>query len=156
MIHYRTGDATRPEGDGEKYIIHVCNDVGAWAAGFVLSLSARWSEPEDAYRSWARNRDFGDAFELGSTQTVRVAPDLSVVNMVAQSGLSGSGPPIRYEALSKCLASVAAEVPLTATIHAPRLGCGLAGGTWDRVSALLDERLGQHDVFVYDLPKSTS
>ena len=44
-IQYRTGDATRPEGDGPKIIAHICNDVGAWGKGFVLALSKRWNTP---------------------------------------------------------------------------------------------------------------
>jgi hypothetical protein len=28
IIRYVEGDATAPEGDGRKIIVHVCNDVG--------------------------------------------------------------------------------------------------------------------------------
>jgi O-acetyl-ADP-ribose deacetylase (regulator of RNase III) len=41
-IFYMTGDATAPVGEGQKLIVHVCNDIGAWGAGFVLALSKRW------------------------------------------------------------------------------------------------------------------
>lgn len=36
----------------------------------------------------------------------------------------------------------------------PRIGCGLAGGTWDQIEPLLEERLvcAGFDVRVYDLP----
>lgn len=40
-IHYVTGDATEPIGEGEKIIAHICNDQGGWGAGFVLALSKK-------------------------------------------------------------------------------------------------------------------
>jgi hypothetical protein len=37
-------------------------------------------------------------------------------------------------------------------VHLPRIGCGLAGGTWKRVEPLIDARLCARDVpvTVYD------
>ncbi len=40
-IRYVTGDATRPVGDGDKIIVHVCNDIGGLGRGFVAALSKR-------------------------------------------------------------------------------------------------------------------
>jgi O-acetyl-ADP-ribose deacetylase (regulator of RNase III) len=54
-IHYVRGDATRPQGEGTKIIVHCCNTVGAWGRGFVLALSRRWLSPERAYRLWHRD-----------------------------------------------------------------------------------------------------
>lgn len=50
QIQYITGDATDPTGGGNKIIAHVCNDIGAWGAGFVLAISRRWPQPEAEYR----------------------------------------------------------------------------------------------------------
>ena len=55
-IKYITGDATQPVGEGNKIIVHVCNDVGGWGRGFVMALSKRWKEPEMKYREWPRTR----------------------------------------------------------------------------------------------------
>jgi len=49
-IEYVKGDATAPTGDGQKIIVHVCNDLGKWGKGFVLAISRRWKTPEKAYR----------------------------------------------------------------------------------------------------------
>ena len=48
-INYTKGDATSPAERGNKIIAHVCNDLGGWGKGFVLAVSARWSEPEQHY-----------------------------------------------------------------------------------------------------------
>jgi O-acetyl-ADP-ribose deacetylase (regulator of RNase III) len=75
------------------------------------------------------------------------------VNMVAQAGTrTGSkGPPIRYDALRTCLERVNdyAET-FKASVHCPRIGCGLAGGKWDMVEPVIQETLKDRDVYVYD------
>jgi hypothetical protein len=40
-IQYRIGDATAPTTDGNKFIAHICNDIGGWGKGFVLAISKR-------------------------------------------------------------------------------------------------------------------
>jgi O-acetyl-ADP-ribose deacetylase (regulator of RNase III) len=155
-ITYTTGDATEPRGAGPKFICHVCNDVGAWGAGFVLAISRRWRQPEKHYRAWHAGRRDND-FDLGAVQFVEVESGLWIANMVAQTGLhtTKSGPPIRYDALALCLERVANQaVRLSATVHMPRIGCGLAGGEWSEVEPLIVESLCRRGVAVtvYDLP----
>ncbi|MEW2389250.1 macro domain-containing protein [Streptomyces venezuelae] len=153
-ITYVRGDATAPFGKGPKLIAHVCNDLGGWGKGFVLALSRRWPEPEKAYRAWHRQRAQND-FGLGAVQFVEVGRGLWVANMVGQRGMrTGSkGVPVRYEAIDKALAALADKAEeLGASVHMPRIGCGLAGGKWSRVEPLIAERLGARGiaVTVYD------
>ncbi|MFE2297599.1 macro domain-containing protein [Streptomyces sp. NPDC059445] len=153
-ISYVRGDATAPSVKGVKVIAHVCNDVGGWGKGFVLALSRRWPEPEAAYRAWHRGRASND-FGLGAAQFVQVEPYVWVANMVGQRGIrTGSkGVPVRYEAIDAALALLAGKaVELGASVHMPRIGCGLAGGTWARVEPLVTERLVRRGlaVTVYD------
>ncbi|MGI5152923.1 macro domain-containing protein [Plantactinospora sp. CA-294935] len=148
------GDATSPQAKGPKIIAHICNDLGGWGKGFVLAVSHRWPEPERAYRQWHRERSDND-FGLGATQLIQVRPDTWVANMVAQRGIrTGSGgPPIRYGAVERCLTVVAEHAArLSATVHMPRIGCGLAGGRWERIEPLVIATLCDHDIAttVYD------
>jgi O-acetyl-ADP-ribose deacetylase (regulator of RNase III) len=152
MINYVTGDATDPIGDGPKLIAHVCNNSGGWGRGFVVAISKRWREPELAYRDLASC----GALVLGEIQVVSVAADIGVANMVAQDGYGDDGkPPIRYPALTRCL-SILADRALNcgASVHMPRIGCGLAGGRWETVEWIIERELCRHgiDVTVYDLP----
>ena len=152
-ITYLIGDATAPDDRGPGVIAHVCNDSGGWGKGFVLAISRRWPEPEAAYRRWARG---GETFGLGMVQLVTVEENLSVANMVAQHGyLSPANPvAIRYDALGRCLSALAGRIEAGTAIHMPRIGCGLAGGSWDQIEPLLEEHLAGagFDVRVYDLP----
>ncbi|MEU9972078.1 macro domain-containing protein [Streptomyces sp. NPDC051014] len=153
-ITYIRGDATAPSGKGVKVIAHVCNDRGGWGKGFVLALSRRWPEPEKAYRAWHRDRADND-FALGAVQLVQVGRHLWVANMIGQHGTrTGSkGVPVRYEAIDTALATLAERATeLGASVHMPRIGCGLAGGKWSRVEPLVRERLAGRGipVTVYD------
>ncbi|WP_328472069.1 macro domain-containing protein [Streptomyces sp. NBC_00448] len=153
-IVYVRGDATAPQGKGVKVIAHVCNDLGGWGKGFVLAVSRRWPEPETAYRRWHRERARND-FGLGGVQLVRVGTYTWVANMVGQRGIrTGSkGVPVRYEAIGTALGSLADRaLELGASVHMPRIGCGLAGGKWERVEPLVTARLVERgvSVTVYD------
>jgi O-acetyl-ADP-ribose deacetylase (regulator of RNase III) len=155
-INYVIGDATCPIGEGKKIIPHVCNDLGGWGAGFVLALSAKWKEPQQAYLRES-------AYVLGSTTIVEVEPNISVANMIAQHGIGkrlnnfegiiNAVPPIRYDALRECLIAVNyVAVQTGATLHCPRFGAGLAGGDWGTIEKMIEEVITV-DVYVYDLPE---
>ena len=152
MIRYVTGDATRPLGSGPRIIAHVCNDIGAWGAGFVIAVSRRWPQPEADYRAWAER----GPRHPGAVQFVPVGDQIVVANMIAQRGVGGARP-LRYGALYTCLGEVAAMAIRTdGSVHMPRIGCGLAGGSWEMVEALVEESLCERQVpvTVYDLPVS--
>jgi O-acetyl-ADP-ribose deacetylase (regulator of RNase III) len=155
-IEYVAGDATTPAGPGPKIIAHVCNDAGGWGKGFVVAISRRWPEPEAAFRSWYRERATND-FALGAVQLVPVADDLHVANMIGQHGRrpSPSDPPVRYQAVETALGTLGEKaLELGATVHMPRIGCGLAGGRWELIEPLIGNCLIRRGVAatVYDLP----
>lgn len=154
-LRYQVGDATQPLGAGPRIIVHVCNDVGKWGAGFVLALSKRWKAPERRYREWYRGED-GLPFELGQVQFVEVEPDLWVANLLGQRDIrrQRGQPPIRYDAVRTGLRLIAERAgDLGASVHMPRIGAGLAGGSWPEIEAIIQQELGDQgvDVTVYDL-----
>ena len=148
------GDATRPDAAGPKVIVHICNDSGGWGRGFVVALSKRWRAPEADYRTWKRD-GAPEPFALGEVRFVPVEDDLWVGNMIAQHGTRAKAgvPPIRYKALEKALEKVASFADEnSASVHMPRIGCGLAGGTWNQVGPIVQRQLVDVgiDVTVYD------
>jgi O-acetyl-ADP-ribose deacetylase (regulator of RNase III) len=152
-ITFVRGDATRPQAPGPNIIAHVCNDLGRWGKGFVLAITSRWAEPEQAYRKWSKDPQ---GFRLGAVQFVQVEEDVWIANMIGQHGLrtTGGEPPIRYGAVEECLAAVAAKAKeMGASVHMPRIGCGLAGGKWEAIEPLIVQALCDQDVpvVVYDL-----
>ena len=62
-------------------------------------------------------------------------------------------PPVRYEAIHDGLDSIAVEaLRLNASVHMPRIGCGLAGGEWSKIEPLIQQTLCDRGiaVTVYD------
>lgn len=146
MITYVRGDATQPIGTGNKIIAHIVNDVGAWGAGFVLALSARWPHVREDYLDWKKRK-------LGDTMFSYAEPQLYVAHLCAQRGVRGTRP-LNYEALVSCLKKLCVQINEQPwTVHMPRIGCGLGGGSWDVVGGLVERWLDGVEVFVYDLPE---
>ena len=161
LVSYVEGDATAPKRDGLKIIAHCCNNVGGWGAGFVVALSKKWARPEAEYRRWYHQHgDVKFRTLLGAMQLVPVEDDTMVANIIGQHGLKSSGgeTPIRYDAISKgfgYIAQYAVQNPeRKVAVHMPRIGCGLAGGSWSQIEPLIDKHFVARSipVTVYDFP----
>jgi len=152
-IQYVKGDATNPAGPGNKIIVHICNDVGGWGKGFVMAISAKWPAPERQYREWFKSKE---NFALGQVQFVPVEEHTWVANLIGQRDTrrdAAGNPPIRYDAVAAGLDRVGQFArERGAAVHMPRIGCGLAGGTWDRIEPLIQAHLSAKGiaVTVYD------
>lgn len=172
MIRYVMGDATllasRP-----GVIVHVVNDIGAWGAGFSGALSVRYPKAEQSYLDWRAWSARGSSlrFGLGYALLAAVEPygappglvsGVHVAHLCAQHGLrSRDNPtPLDYTALDRSLGALAWNLrwlvehkhwPRVYPLTMPRIGCGLAGGTWGQVGPLVDKHLGEFDVTVCDL-----
>ena len=152
-IIYTKGDATKPITTGNKIIVHVCNDVGGWGKGFVMAISSKWAAPEKDYREWYKSKT---NFSLGEIQLVQVENDMWVANMIGQRNINkdeNGNPPVRYEAIESALQKVAVLASeKKASVHMPRIGCGLAGGKWEIMEPIIIRSLSEKDieVTVYD------
>lgn len=143
---------------------HVCNDAGAWGAGFVIPLGRKWPKVRNLYLEWHETQGLekGDKpFCLGEIQTVYVVqqPLTLVCNMIAQHKTGGVRP-LRYQHLAECMEKVgalASALP-NCEIHAPAFGAGLAGGNWDFVHELIVDCWKRRDipVTIYYLPGTFS
>ena len=160
MITYLKGDATSPDVKGFKLIVHVCNDVGGWGRGFVLALSKKWPEPEAEYRTLKP----AGRLLLGQVQFVNVDDTTIVANMIAQKGYGKNNKnlhrsdepdddiPLQYDHLKTCLEKVHLSASIqSGSVHMPRIGCGLAGGSWERVESIITAVMRDVPVYVYNL-----
>jgi hypothetical protein len=128
--------------------------------GFGLASSHRWEEPELAYRQYHAAHCQGNFSRMGSVQLAQVEDDLWVANLIGQHKVrrhnkdDNGPPPIRYEAVRKGLSRVAHKAAIlgASVVHMPRIDCGLAGGTWEKMEPIIVQELSVHDipVMVYD------
>ena len=42
LINYITGNAVRPIGEGNKIIVHICNDSGYWGTSLTMAFEHCW------------------------------------------------------------------------------------------------------------------
>lgn len=151
MIRYVIGSAVEPQvKQGDTAIIaHICNNRGVWGAGFVLAVSEKWPSAERHYREFFESGNMA----LGDTMLCNVQPGIFVANMIAQDGFPSQKRrcAVDFDALELCLDSVVGH----SSVHMPRIGCGIAGATWDQIEPIIQRTLCANgvSVTVYDLPK---
>ena len=156
QIEYLFGDARKPRGSGKRVIAHIVNDGAAkWGGGFALEVAKEWSFIQEDFQEFV-DQDRSN-LSLGKVHWAKIDDDLSIAHIVAQKGYGPSGgrPRIRYTALGEALDrlyEIACEQ--RASVHMPRIGTGQAGGNWELIRDMIDERLVRRGirVFVYALP----
>lgn len=180
MINFIKGDATIVcKTQGIRIVCHVCNDAGGFGSGFAACVARKWTEVRNRYKAWynsisrsvVRRSGTQVRMPLGEIQIVPVKDEhgtIFVVNMIAQHNFKTVDNPValRYHALADCFKKldewiysykVTKELMIRpgrvgdVSIHMPRIGCGLAGGSWDKIELLINVLLFSHDIFVYDL-----
>jgi O-acetyl-ADP-ribose deacetylase (regulator of RNase III) len=154
-LTFLVGDATNPVGDGPRIIAHGCNDQNRWGAGFVLALSQRYPLAKKRYHQLFE--DGKVKVQVGDIQIVEVGANVWVANLITQHGIRWyrNPHPFSYSGFYSCLQQLAAfATQVNASVHMPKIGCGLAGGTWDNVRPIVSEELCDRgiEVFVYELP----
>lgn len=160
MIDYVKGNAALPTAfDNEQVIIaHGCNDAGLWGAGFTASLDGVSAAPRRDYILWHESHCSNIEFKGGNLTIASYKDGIFVANMITQRGVRTSEylKPVRYLWIASCLnklRGIATSFDPHASVHMPRIGCGLAGGEWKDVEPLVEQFLTRYNVRVrvYDL-----
>lgn len=159
-IKYVVGDATLPiMCENEKSIIvHCCNTLGAWGAGFVIPLAKHYPLVKDSYKKYIHSGNV----RLGDVDEVKVTDNIYIENLIGQSFLYPSQmekylviiKPLKRDL--KKIITLFEGINETYSIHMPRIGCGLAGGDWNIIENIIKRTFinkANVNVYVYDLPK---
>lgn len=157
MINYIKGDATNPVCK-PAVICHINNDIGKWGKGFVIAISNKWPQCRECYIDWHIKKltkshfiNGWIPFKLGNIQIIKISEELFVCNMIAQHGIYPykNDPPIRYDAVNHCLEKLNNAIyDRSISVHAPRIGCGLAGGQWTIIESLINKHFS--NIYIYD------
>lgn len=166
-ISYVIGDATVPQlakGEEKFAIIHCVNNICAWGSGFVIALSRRFPGVEKSYLDPCRdyrNKGIGAGrhFPLGMVIPAPITDDEGragvILHLFGQQGVRSKGDPhpIRYKAIREGFAILESIIHKGKfnSLHMPRIGCGLAGGTWDEIERIIKNANLSVPVYVYDL-----
>lgn len=113
-------------------IAHGCNARGAMGAGVAKTVRRLFPACYDDYRGICRNGDFrpGDVHYWKSGEQ-------HVFNLCTQKN---TGPCARLDAIENAMATmlgIAAGEASIASIHLPKIGCGLGGLLWHDVRPVI-------------------
>lgn len=140
------GDITEAS---EDIILHQVNCQNVMGSGVAKALYTKWPQVKSEYH------DYCDMFKcaedrLGNICVVAVSEKQLVINCFSQLTFGTTGKHTNYLAVARCFEYVNRK----STVAIPYLyGCGLGGGDWNVVSALIEEAFGDRAV-IYKLPVS--
>lgn len=156
MIHNVKGNLLESNCD---YICHQVNCQGVMDSGIARQIREKWPEVYDAYKGWyeACSADSPDGhayrYMMGNYLIVPISMDKNIINMASQNRCGYDG--LRYtsyDAFELCLQHIKDSIPKKCSIGFPKgIGCGLGGGDWKIVSALIWAVLGEKfEVYIYE------
>ena len=155
MVHNVIGDLLDSNVD---YICHQVNCRGRMGSGIARQIRERFPEVyrvySERYEDALRVLDSPDRM-LGSTDIVQIpGTNQHVVNMYSQRSYGYDGKRyISYKAFRYILQELKKDIPTDCTIGFHKdIGCGLGGGNWKTISAMIEEILGEsHTVYIFEL-----
>ncbi len=146
MIIYEKGDLFLHSLEN-VIICHICNNLGKWGKGFVMTISKYSKKPEKEYKLLKK-------YELGSTQYVEI-DKVVIANMIAQNGINTKYLQkcrVDYDNLEKCLRNVYEfNKSMNYKIYMPQIGSGLAMGDWNIIENMIDSIFNDMNVYVFIL-----
>ena len=150
-------------------IVHGCNCFCTMQAGIAPLMAKtfgcdKFEMEQSKYRSdinklgtinyininW--NNEVYSILHANNHYKVNNIKDLIVVNAYTQYGFgrnhsNGTNIPLDYEALTLCMRKINHSFK-GQHIGLPQIGCGLAGGDWDRVKSIIQNELKECDVTI--------
>jgi len=89
----------------------------------------------------------GDINKLGQIDCQLHIDGVMVINSYSQYTYNAEEKPLDYEALTLCLRKINKRFART-RVGLPQIGCGLAGGDWNKVKEIIKKELVDCDVTV--------
>lgn len=125
-------------------IVHGCNCFCSMGAGIAKGIAKAFPEALAADEA----TEAGDWVKLGTCTFAKIG-ELMVVNAYTQYDYQGQGVLVDYEAVRSCMRWIRKSF-CGLRIGLPKIGSGLAGGDWERISAIIAEELAGEDVTVVE------
>lgn len=141
MIHQVKGNLL----DAKGIILHGCNAQGVMGSGVANAIRAKWPRVYEEYVDFIQNSGgcaLADEY-MGEVFWVELG-DVWVGNCITQEFYGRDGLKyLSYDAIDRCMQEVARVAPQFpgADINFPLIGCGLAGGYWPVVEAIIEHRI---------------
>lgn len=147
MISYKKGDILKALEDGEIEVFgHGTNCVNKFGSGIAGQIKKKYPGVK---------KEFHEAHEMGMDNLGFCIPigihDGVIVNCYTQKECGYDGARYcDYEAIYRCLYDLKTycEIRDKTKLGLPRIGCGLAGGSWAVVKAMIEDVFENTDLEV--------
>ncbi len=146
MIVYKKGNIFLSEA---TLIAHGVNCSGGFGSGVAKEIAERYPEVRRAYMDKYQH----EGWALGETQGITVNSGWRIiVNCATQFryGPSDQGPYVDYDAVRLVMQSLSRTWPNN-VVSMPKIGAGLAGGSWEIIEQIINEEFKDKEVHVYVL-----
>jgi O-acetyl-ADP-ribose deacetylase (regulator of RNase III) len=150
IVNYIKGDIVKLYSEG-KVIAHGCNCFHTMGAGVAGQLASKFPVILSTDKAAT---DYADNKKLGTFSLALALNGGACFNLYTQYE---PGPNLDYGALVNCMIELnlqAETLLFKPVIYIPRIGCGIAGGDWDKVSKLIDMFTPDIDLIVVDYEPS--
>lgn len=122
------------------HMVHGCNAQGVMGSGYARSLKEMYPLAYQDYRNIYEE----EGLELGVAYPFCPGTDLCIWNAITQEFCGSDGLRyVSYDAIQTCFESINNAVvgfdDIEKHIHIPMIGCGLANGSWNIVSAIIED-----------------
>jgi O-acetyl-ADP-ribose deacetylase (regulator of RNase III) len=132
----------------EGLLVHQVNCRGVMGKGLALKIRKKWPK---VYEKYVQEYNRGH-WQRGKIQVVRVTDSIVVCNLAGQLGFGGEGIYTDYDAIEKGL-SKAQRFAKQEGLHMCipyKMGCGLGGGYWTTVKAIIARVCGDCTIYCLD------
>ena len=150
-IQYVTGNVLEAP---QPIIVHQVNCQGVMGSGVAKAIRDKYPEVYMRYNDYVLDHldieDFHSSRLLGRTFLTQGKDGKIIANVFGQDHFIPRG--IRhtsYDALEKGLQQLKNDTD--GDLAMPRIGCGLGGGDWHIVSAIIESVFDDRNIYVYDL-----
>jgi O-acetyl-ADP-ribose deacetylase (regulator of RNase III) len=165
MLEYRKGDIFTAK--DINVLAHGVNCRGAFGAGFAKKLAYKYPKARSHYI----DKFYSKGWNLGEVQFIEIWPlcdrqmdtrwngeDIFIIaNMATQQGYGYDASQtqyVDYDAVAKCFQTLIDYAEChRLTVGMPKIGSGLAGGSWDTINGILQQCMQERKVhaIVYEL-----
>lgn len=161
MITYKKGNLLDTP---DKIIAHGCNAQGVMGSGVAKAIRDKFPKAYEDYRKrFPGPIGIENQSVLGS-----VIPSINgqcvILNCITQLNYGKDGKKyVSYDAIDKCMSYIYGDLHMTnfftgektlpadTNISMPKIGAGLGGGNWEVIEAIINHRLKDVNVTVWEL-----
>jgi len=133
-------------------IAHGVNCQNVMGAGVAKALYTKWPKVKESYHKVCEGKKASEL--LGNVYLTDIGGQL-VANCFTQKGYGTHERMLDYDALRSCMGGLKTFFYQWRTVKClamPRIGCGLAGGDWEKVREILEEVFPEEfTILVYSL-----